>query len=726
MVMKIQRNFFVFLYIFSILLPVTGQYRVLTLEEALVGPYTSFRIQNLQQLQWCPGGHDFSRIKGDSLVLEDPVKSKEKLLFSLDWLNRKLKIMNGDSLHAMPVIKWKDERTIYFSDGNKWVQLDLRKMQITSVVTIPKESRHTDYFADDPAVAFTRGQNVFIAEPGEKIIQLSFDSLPGFVNGQIVSRNEFGINRGTFWSPQGRYLAWYRKDESRVSEYPLVDIRSRVAKLKNIRYPMAGMESQEIHLFVYDRKNQTKREIITPGSYDKYLTNIAWSPDEKYLFIAVLNREQDHMWLNMYNVLTGRKEKTLFEEKDDRYVEPLKPVRFLPAHPAQFIWESRRDGYNHVFLYDVNGSLIRNLTPGKFDVTGALGFGDHDRYFYYVSTEESPIQRHIYRYDLKTGEKLKLTAVHGTHTGLLSPDGKYLLDRYSNVEIPRVIQVVNQKGRRVAMLLTAENPWKHRKLGRIEISSLPATEDSPRLYYRLIKPVNFDPSKKYPVIVYVYGGPHSQLVTDSWLGQSRMWQHYMAGQGYVSFTLDNRGTLGRGFDFESCIHRHLGDYEVQDQMRGVAFLKSLPFVDTSRIGVHGWSYGGFMTISMMLKNPHVFRAAVAGGPVTNWKYYEVMYGERYMDRPEENPEGYAQADLKNYVDNLDGHLLIINGAMDSTVVWQNSLTLLRAFIKHGKQVDYFVYPTHPHNVRGYDRIHLMRKVSDYFDQYLKAQIKSSR
>ena len=252
----------------------------------------------------------------------------------------------------------------------------------------------------------------------------------------------------------------------------------------------------------------------------------------------------------------------------------------------------------------------------------------------------------------------------------------------------------------------------------MEVSSISETSEHPELYYRMIKPVDFDPAKKYPVIIYVYGGPHSQLVKNSWLGGSRMWQYYMAQKGYIAFTLDNRGTLGRGFDFENSIHRQLGTLEVVDQMAGVSYLKSLPFVDDSRIGVHGWSYGGFMTLNLKLKYPEIFKVGVAGGPVTDWKYYEIMYGERYMDMPEENPEGYKNAEMKNYVSNLKGDLLLVNGAMDSTVVWQHSLTFIRECVKQNKQVDYFVYPTHPHNVRGWDRINLMDKVSLYFDKHL--------
>ncbi len=704
---------------FSFVLP--AQRSVLSLEDAIVGPYLTHRIGNLSQLQWRPQGHTLTLVRGDSLVEKDPVSGREDLLFTRSRLNGALANLFSDSLRRMPDIHWISPGRFWFRRDTTWVVMryDAGKLSTEDYVKVPGNAAHPDFCAAVPAVAFTQGQNLFVAQPKGKITQITRDSVPGFVNGQSVSRNEFGITKGTFWSPDGSRLAYYHKDESRVSTYPLVNIMTRVASLKNIRYPMAGMASEEVHVFVYDLKTGETKQIETPGPYDQYLTNVTWTPDGHYLLMAVVNREQDHMWMNMYFTGTGKKIQTLFEEQNTRWVEPLKPARFLQDGGSFFLWESPRNGYNHVYLYDLTGKLYGDLTPGTYDVTDVLGFDPEKKYFYYASTEKSPLERHIYRYDPKKKRKMCLTQVHGMHRAQLSPDGKYLLDTWSNVETPRVIDVLTVTGKKVTTLLRAPDPWQDRRLGRVELGRLPATDTSPALYYRLIKPVDFDPSKKYPVVIYVYGGPHSQLVTDSWLGQSRMWQHYMAGQGYVSFTLDNRGTDGRGFDFASCIHRHLGDYEVKDQMRGVAYLKSLPWVDSTRIGVHGWSYGGFMTLSMMLKDPGVFKAAVAGGPVTDWKYYEVMYGERYMDRPEENPDGYRGADLKNYVNNLDGHVLIIHGAMDSTVVWQHSLTLLRAFIKAGKQVDYFVYPTHPHNVRGWDRIHLMRKVSDYFDEYLK-------
>ena len=347
-----------------------------------------------------------------------------------------------------------------------------------------------------------------------------------------------------------------------------------------------------------------------------------------------------------------------------------------------------------------------------------IGFDPKEKRMFYVSTQESPLERHIYSVVLESGKISKISSDEGTHAGQLSSDGKYILDTYSSINVPRNINLLKSSGKKIKTLLSADNPYCNYKLGEIEVSYIKGNVEHPDLYYRMIKPVDFDPGKKYPVIVYVYGGPHSQLVKNTWLGGSRLWQHYMAQKGYISFTLDNRGTLGRGFDFESSIHRQLGALEMKDQMAGIDYLKSLPWVDDSRMGIHGWSYGGFLTTSLMLKHNDVFKVGVAGGPVMDWKYYEIMYGERYMDTPDENPEGYKNSTLKNYVGKLDGKLLIIHGAMDSTVVLQHSLTFLRECVKEGVQLDFFIYPGHPHNVRGKDRVHLMRKVSNYFKDNL--------
>jgi dipeptidyl-peptidase-4 len=550
-------------------------------------------------------------------------------------------------------------------------------------------------------------------------IPVTNDTDPGIVNGKAVHRVEFGIYKGIFWSPKGNYLAFYRKDETMVTDYPLVDIDTRIAEEKDIKYPMAGMKSHEVTLGVYDINNERIHFINTGEPKDQYLTSVTWSPDEQFIFIALLNRDQNHLKLNKYDALTGQLVKTLFEEKDKEWVEPEHELYFLNSKPDQFVWFSERNGFNHLYLYDIDGNLIKQLTKGNFTVTEYLGSDPKDKTIFYISNEENPIEKQIYMLDVKSGEKIKLTSIKGTHNGIPAKSGKYILNSYSSFseDIAREYALIDIKGNVKQILLENKDPLSDYNLGETSVFTIKNDEDQ-ELYCRMIKPHDFDPEKKYPVFLYVYGGPHSQLVTDSWLAGGGLFLNYMAQQGYVVFTLDNRGTANRGIEFEQAIHRNLGKYEVEDQVAGINYLKTLDFVDPDRIGVNGWSYGGFMTISLMLKHPEIFKVGVCGGPVTDWKYYEVMYGERYMDTPQDNPEGYEESSLINKTANLDGKLLVIHGTEDPTVVWQHSLVFLQNCIKSGKQLDYFVYPGHGHGVRGKDRLHLNIKMANYIFENL--------
>lgn len=711
------RRFVKLLLILVILNPVVlAQKAELTLEDAVMGGYTKFRIENLSQLQWRPETDSYTWRKGDSLMIQDASSDEISILLTKEDVNKILAEAEKEQIKFLPSCSWIGQNQLRFRTGKMLFDIGIQENTILKYNKLPEGAGNMD--VGELAVSYTIGNNLFIRLNNDEDVQITKDENPGIVNGQTVHRNEFGISKGTFWSPKGNFLAFYRKDETMVADYPLVNTNSRVAEVKNVKYPMAGLESEEVTLWVYDLENKKSWQVRTGGPKEQYLTNVAWNPDEEYIYIAVLNRGQNHMRLNKYIVTNGSFTETLFEEKHARYVEPLKPIRFLRKNPSQFIWESRRDGYNHIYLYESNGQLKSRITRGSYDVTGVIGLDPKEKRMFYISTQESPLERHIYSVVLESGKISKISSDKGTHTGQLSSDGKYILDTYSSIDVPRNINLLKSSGKKINTLLSAENPYNSYKLGEIEVSYIKGNVEHPDLYYRMIRPVNFDPDKKYPVIVYVYGGPHSQLVRNTWLGGSRLWQHYMAQKGYISFTLDNRGTLGRGFDFESSIHRQLGALEMKDQMAGIDYLKSLPWVDDSRMGIHGWSYGGFMTTGMMLQYPGTFEVAVAGGPVTDWKYYEIMYGERYMDTPDENPEGYKNSALKNYADKLDGKLLIIHGAMDSTVVLQHSLSFLRECVKEGVQLDFFIYPGHPHNVRGKDRVHLMRKVSDYFEDNL--------
>lgn len=479
------------------------------------------------------------------------------------------------------------------------------------------------------------------------------------------------------------------------------------------------MKSHHVTLGVYNTATQKTVFLKTGKPKEKYLTNIAWSPDEQSIYVAEVNRGQDTCVVKRYKASTGALEAELFTETHPKYVEPQNPVRFLKNDPDKFIWESLRDGHNHFYLYDISGKLVRQLTSGKWDVTEFIGFDEKGENIFYISTEASPIERHIYKLNLKTGKKTQISKENGVHKALLSASGRYTVDTYTSQHNPGKVVVSDNKTGKSFILHTAKDPFRNVTLPEITLGTLKADDGATDLHYRLVKPTNFDPNKKYPLIVYVYGGPHSQMVDNSWMGQVRGWDIYMAQKGYVVFTMDNRGTTYRGADFENITHRKLGVVETKDQMTGIDFLKSLPYVDANRIGVHGWSYGGFMTLNMMLRHPDVFKVGVAGGPVTNWAYYEIMYGERYMDSPKENPAGYKETNMVERAGDLKGRLLMIHGDEDPVVVMQHNLAFIKAAVKGGTHPDLFIYPGHGHNVLGADRIHLYEHITRYFDDFLK-------
>ncbi len=689
-----------------------AQDKVLTMEEAVLG-YNLYP-KNLY-LQWQGGQNVLTSLEdGVKLVGETAGKGEKKVIMTVEELNRIL----GAELKGWPQYSWKDGKTLVIMRQGKMSEIDVDKKALGNTYIIPKGAQNITSNGKD-LVAYTKANNLYFVDANNNEFAVTGDEDPNIVNGQTVSRNEFGINGGIFWSPDGKLLAFYRKDESQVGTFPLLDINSRTGSLREIKYPMAGMKSEQISLGIYDvASGKTVFLDVDDFGREQYLTNIAWGPESDYVYVQVLNRAQKHMRLNQYRAKTGEFVKTLLEEQNEKYIEPLTPVVFLKNDPSKLIYRTNnRDGYFNLYLVDVHsGKVVKRITDVAADVEM---IGQDDKYIYYTSAEVSPVENHLFRVDLKSGRKTRLTQAEGWHKVTMSSDMNYFVDNYSSLKVPRVINLVRNDGKVVKELLKAEDPTRDYHFGEITLGTVKTADGKFDNYYRLIKPMNFDPSKKYPVIVYVYGGPHSQMVKNTWQAELRRWEMYMAQHGYVVFVMDNRGTSNRGAEFEKAIHGQCGQAEMADQMEGIKFLKSLPYVDADRIGVHGWSYGGFMTISLITNHPEVFKVAVAGGPVIDWKWYEVMYGERYMDSPHTNPEGYAKVSLVNKAKDLKGKLLICQGAIDNTVVWEHSLSFIRECIKNNVQVDYFPYPCAEHNVMGKDRIHLMQKVTDYFEDYLK-------
>ncbi len=669
-----------------------------------------YYIKEIYDVQFMGKSDSYSFTKDGKTLWVGNQKQEPKETLRLEDISPKPSIFMG--------LKYiSDNEFIYTTENKEKYIYNLKTKQTKKLYTIEKEWDFVEISDNLNSIAYKKDDNIFV-QTNSQTNQITNDGSREIVYGEAVHRNEFGIDKGLFWSKDGQKLAFYRMDQSMVTDYPLVNTQERIAKYNPVKYPMAGEKSHEVLVGVYDVNTQKTiylktRKDESLEEREMYLTNICFSPDGKTIYIAKLNRLQNHLWLESYDTQTGDKLNILFEETSPKYVEPEAPMVFVPNFPNQFLWLSERDGYNHIYLYDINGKLISQLTKGDWMVTSIEGFNEKADEVFFYATKDSPIERNFYGVSLKDGKLTKYSVGKGTHSIAFNSKGTLFVDTYTNYnDTPSRSQLVDKKGKVLRVLNESEDAWKDLDKPIIEISTLKAN-DGTDLYYRMIKPHDFDPNKKYPVLVYVYGGPHAQLVTNSWLGGANNFFMFLAQQGFIVWTLDNRGSANRGFDFESAIWHNCGSVEVQDQMVGVNYLKSLPFVDSDRIGVDGWSYGGFMTISLMLKQPNVFKTASAGGPVIDWKWYEIMYGERYMGTPQNNPEGYENSSLINHVDSLNGKLLIIQGYQDATVVPQHCIEFIRQAIKKGKQLDFFLYPDHEHNVRGKDRIHLYKKIFQF-------------
>lgn len=638
-----------------------------TLEDLIPGGETYRYAENLYGLQWW--GDECIKPGIDTLFVINPKTGKEKTITTREIVNKVLEENQSGKLQHFHSVSfpWSDKEQMLIKLPGKYIVYDFKNNQIVSTTALKKEAANQDYCTTTGNVAYTVGNNLYINE------NAITDESEGVVCGQSVHRNEFGISKGTFWSPKGNLLAFYRMDESMVTQYPLVDITQRIAEVNNIRYPMAGMTSHLVTIGIHNPSNGKTLYLKAGDPTDRYFTNISWAPDEKSLYLIELNRDQNHAKLCQYNAETGELMATLFEETHPKYVEPQQPIVFLPWDATKFIYQSQRDGFNHLYLYDTTGKLIRQLTEGKWLVSDILGFNEKKKEVLFSANDATG--RNNFSVNIRTGERSlpfsMYTTTEGVHNAIASNSGRYVIDNYSTPTLPRKIDIIDTQTGKSVNLLTAANPFLGFKMPVIETGTIKAADGVTDIYYRLIKPADMDPNKKYPAIVYVYGGPHAQMVTGGWQNGARGWDIYMANKGYIMFTIDNRGSSNRGLEFENVTFRHLGIEEGKDQVKGVEYLQSLPYVDGNRIGVHGWSFGGHMTTALLLRYPEIFKVGVAGGPVIDWAYYEIMYGERYMDTPQSNPEGYEQCNLKNLAGNLKGHLLIIHDDHDDTCVPQS-------------------------------------------------------
>lgn len=713
--MKIQ------LYIFTITLflagALTAQKQNFTMEDAVLGLRAKLAPENVKQLNWLPSGKAYVHIKPDNSAL---LKTQVPGLKEETWLTRSafeaaFAEINTTPPKSWPALTWLTDSSAYFVFSNRFWQLNLAQNTIKLWFEQPQDADDFDFNALSGSLAFTRSNNLFIAN-SNGIIPVTNENNPGITNGKPAHRSEFGITKGTFWSKTGQKLAFYRIDERSVTQYPLTKTGKKALEVSFIRYPFAGDSSHTAQIGVYDINTNKTVFLQINGPYDQYLTNICFSPDEKSIYVAIVNRAQNRMQLQRYNAQTGAFEATLFEEKNNKYVEPENPPLFVPGKPNLFIWQSQRDGYNHLYLYQTDGKMLRQLTKGNWVVLETLQFTPKADALVFAANMQHPLSQGVYTVNLQTNKISTWANLVGQHKFNGNEHNHFWFDTHSNADNPRTITLKNQANN-VATLLQSKNPLADYAVAQVRAFSVKAT-DGTELFGKLMLPHNFDAKKQYPAIVYLYGGPHLQLVKHSWPESGNLWYDLLTQRGFIVLTLDNRGSSNRGLHFEQATFRQLGQAEMEDQLQGVAYLKRLPYVDTTRLGVHGWSFGGFLTTSLLLHHPNVFKAGVAGGPVIDWGLYEIMYTERYMDTPQENPDGYKKTNLLNYVKNLKGNLLQIHGTEDDVVLWQHSQAFVEACVEAGVQLDYFIYPGHAHNVLGKDRVHLMEKITRYFEQHL--------
>lgn len=694
---------------------ISAQNKLLTTDDIVLKGRTTLAPQRIINLKWIKGTdmYSFTDTTGVDRLMRGSVKNADAVLLSLSELNSAMKSAGKDTLPGFPAIEWRSHHAFQFTSKDTMYQFNLLTKSLNIVFTHPKEktAEHITVNDRNSSIAYTVANNLYVLHNGVHTA-ITDDPDPNIVNGQPVHREEFGIHEGIYWSPRGNFIAFYRMDQRMVTDYPITEWNNKPASVRNIKYPFAGDSSHHVTLGVYELSSGKTIFLKTGEPKEQYLTNVAWSPDEKKIYIAIVNRQQNHLWFNRYDAATGHFEKTLFEEHNDRYVQPLNRMVFNPANENQFIWQSRRDGWNHLYLYDTTGKLIRQLTQGNWEVTQFEGFSKDGMHAFFTAATTA-ITRDLYRTEISSGKTKRLTENRGAHL-ISGNDSKSLfIDQFTSLTVPRIITIIDAGGSQKKKLLESSNPLNDYKKVDSQIFTIKSNSGFD-LFARITKPANLISGKKYPVVVYVYNGPGIQLINNQWPVGNELWYYYMAQKDIIVFTLDGRGTPNRGAEFEQATFRQLGIAECEDQLDGVAYLKSLPYVDSTRFGVYGWSYGGFMTSTLMTRYPEVFKTGVAGGPVTDWKLYEVMYTERYMDTPQENPTGYEKTNVLNGVKNLKGRLMLIHGTSDDVVVQQHSMLFVKKAIDLGKQVDYFLYPGHEHNVMGKDRIHLFNKISDYF------------
>lgn len=666
----------------------TAERKLLSIEDVVLNRDLTAKTY---PVRWVGESDSYSIVEQQELVAYDARTGKKRTLITLEKVNELLQT----NFKTFPAYSFDNAQSLVLSAHNRRNVIDLKTLTITSQNAIPTGGANlTRQSGNGPLYAYTKDNNLYLWDGAKEIAVTSYED-KNIVCGQSVSRNEFGISGGIFFSPDATKLAFYRKDESRVTDFPLLDITTRTGTLKSIKYPMNGMPSEHVSLGVYDiATGKTTYLQVTDFDEERYLTNITWSPDSKRIYIQVLDRAQKNVHLNSYDAATGSQLKQILTEHNDRWVEPQHTLVFLESDPSRFIYSTdNRDGYWNLYLCNDEGDVQR-LT--KTDASVQYVAQDA-KYVYYTSAEVSPVDNHLFRVEIATGKQTRLTKAEGWHTATVSKSGKYFLDTYSSLNVPRVVELGRTDGKPARELFRAEDPTVGYNYAPIELGTVKSADGKYDNYYRLIKPLDFDPQKKYPVLLTQYSGPGSQQVADSF---SLGWENVMVANGYIVVCCDGRGTGYMGEQFKKQTYGNLGELEVEDQISFARYMAAQSYVDADRIGIYGWSYGGFMALGCALKGDGLFKMSIAVAPVTSWRYYDTIYTEIYNGLPQENPAGYDDNSPINFADRLSDRtkLLIMHGTADDNVHFQNTVEMCHALNRAGKQYDMMIYPDQNHSM----------------------------
>ena len=576
---------------------------------------------------------------------------------------------------------------------------------------------------DASKVAFVKENNIFIKDIiNNTELQVTFDGeINKIINGATdwVYEEEFAFDNGMQWNTSGNKIAYYRFDEEKVPEFSMDLFTDLYPSQSQFKYPKAGETNSTIELFIYDLDSNktTKANINTEEEF--YIPRIKWTLDENVLSVQRMNRHQNQLDFILVDAKDGSSQ-TIFTENDAAYIDVTDNLTFL-NDGKYFIWTSEKSGYNHIYLYNLKGKQVRQITKGNYDVTDFYGIDESNNTVYFASSERSPMHRDVYAVQLN-GKNIKtLTNKTGTNSATFSTNYKYFINQYSNANSPYYFSLFDAKGNEVRMLKdnsNLNNSLAQYALSQKEFFNFKTTEGID-LNGWMMKPHNFDETKQYPVFMYLYGGPGSQQVTDSWGGSNFLWYQMLTQQGYIVACVDNRGTGARGAEFKKCTYQQLGKLETEDQIQANRYLANLPYVDGSRIGIFGWSYGGYMSSLCLLKGADEFKMAIAVAPVTNWRYYDSIYTERYMRTPQENASGYDDNSPINHVEKLKGKYLLVHGSADDNVHYQNTMEMTNALVNANKQFDLFIYPNKNHGIYGgYTRLHLFTKMTNFIKENL--------